>query len=96
MVRADAQADEQVKVARGDAVGRGGAQDLVELVERVEAEGTHAVDVIRLGDRFGGLDRVHEAQSRLRQHLGDQPHFADRRDVVMRHLRIPQNAEQLG
>ena len=83
MVRADAQAHQQVEVGRGDAVGRGGADDLVELFERVEAEGAHAVVEIGLGDRFLGLDRVHEAQGRLRQRLGDQPHFAERGDVIM-------------
>ena len=65
MLRADPQADEQVEVGRGDAVGRGGADDLLQLVERVEAEGAHAVLEIGLGDGFLGLHRVHEAQGRL-------------------------------
>ena len=66
MIRADAQADQQVEVGRGDAVGRGRADDLVELLERIEAEGAHAMGEIGFGDRFLGLHRVHEAHARLR------------------------------
>ena len=92
MVRADADADEQVEVARGDAVARGRADDLLQLLDRVEAEGAHAVLEIGLGDRFLGLHRVHEAQHRLGQRLVDQPHFGDRGDVIMGDARVPQDA----
>ena len=96
MVRADADADEQVEVGRGDAVGRGRADDLVELLERVEAEGPHAMLEIGFGDRFLGLHRVHEAQDRLGQRLADQPDLADRGDVVMGDARVPQDPQQVG
>ena len=62
MLGADADADQQVEVGRGDAVLRRRADDLVQLLERVEAEGLHAMLEIGLGDRFLGLHRVHEAQ----------------------------------
>ena len=39
----------------------------------VEAEGADAVDVVRLGNRGLGLDRVHEAQHRVGQRGTDQP-----------------------
>ncbi len=72
MLRADADADEQVQI--GGAAGC--ADDLVEFVERIEAEGLHAIGEVGFGDRFLGLDRVHETQRRLRQRFRDQPHFA--------------------
>ena len=67
MLRADADPDQQVEVARGDAVGRRRADDLLQLLERIEAEGLHAMVEIGLGDRFLGLHRVHEAQDGLGQ-----------------------------
>ena len=76
MVRADPQADQQVEIGRGDTIGGGGADDLVEFLERIEAEGFHIVGEIGLGNRFLGFDRVHEAQFRPRQRPGHQPHFA--------------------
>ena len=96
MFRADADADEQVEVGRGDAVGRGRADDLLQLLDRVEAEGLHAMLEIGLGDGFLGLHRVHEAQHRLGQRLVDQAHLADRGDVVMRDARVPQDLQQVG
>ena len=63
--RSYADADQQVQVGRSDAVGRGRADDLVQLLERIEAEGLHAMAEIGLGDCFLGLHRVHEAQDRL-------------------------------
>ncbi len=66
MFRADADADDQVEVGRGNAVARRRADDLVQLIHRVEAEGADAVLEIGFGDRFLGLDRVHEAERRRR------------------------------
>ena len=95
MVRADADAHQQVEIARGNAVGRGRADDLVQLFERVEAEGLHAMLEIGLGDGFLGLHRVHEAEHRLGQSFVDQADLADRRDVVMRDARVPQDPQQV-
>ncbi len=92
MVRADADADEQVEVGR--AVRR--ADDLVELVERVEREGLHAMVEIGFGDDLLGLHRVHEALHGLGQRLADQAHLADRGDVVMGDSGIPQDPQQVG
>src|SRR3546814_3894664 len=49
------------------------------FLDRIEAEGAHAVRVIGLADRFLGLDRVHETQGRARQRPRDEPHLGDRR-----------------
>ena len=97
MLGADPQADQQVEVGRRDAVGRRRADDLLQLLERVEAEGLHAMLEIGLGDRFLGLDRVHEAQAPPRGSVSrDQPHFADRGDVIMGDARVPQDLQQVG
>ena len=96
MLGADAQADEQVEIGRGNAVRRGRANDLLQLLDRVEAEGLHAMLEIGLGDGLLGLHRVHEAQHGLGQGLVDQPHLADRGDVVMRDARFPQDLQQVG
>src|SRR4030095_13578201 len=95
MVGADSKAHEQIEVAGRQTVGGGGADDLSELVERVEAESPHPMLEICLGNRLLGLHRMHETQGGLRQRLGDQPYFAKRRDVVMRNARIPQDLQQL-
>ena len=50
---------------------------------------------IGFGDRFLGLDRVHEAQHGFRQRFRDQAHFADRGDVIMGDARVPQDLQQL-
>ena len=50
---------------------------------------------IGLGDRFLGLDRVHEAQDRVGQRLGDQPHLGDRGDVIMGDAGVPQDPQQV-
>ena len=92
VIRADSDPDEQVEVGRA----LGGADDLVELVERVEREGLHAMVEIGLGDDLLGLHRVHEALNRLRKRFGHQPDFADRGDVVMGDTRIPQKLQQVG
>ncbi len=49
--------------------------------------------VIGFGNRFLGLDRMHEAQLRLRQSRRDQTHLNDRGNVVMRDSAIPQRPE---
>src|SRR3546814_6638068 len=59
MVGRDAQAYQQVQVLGA----RGRADDLLELVHRVEREGPHAVFPIGFGNRFLGLHRMHEARS---------------------------------
>ncbi len=92
MVRRDAQAHEQVQILR--AFGR--ADDLFELVERVERESAHAMLPISFGNRFLGLHRVHEAERRLRQRARNEADLGDRRDVIMGDTRIPQHAQQVG
>ena len=74
----------------------GRADDLLQLLDRVEAEGLHAMLEISFGDRFLGLHRVHEAQHRLRERLVDQADLADRRDVIVGDARVPQDLEQVG
>ena len=69
MIRADADAHQEVEIARRNAVRAGRADDLLQLFERVEAEGLHTMFEIGLGDRFLGLHRVHEAEHRFRQRL---------------------------
>ncbi len=73
---------------------RGRADDLVQLLDRVEAEGLHTMIEISLGDGFLGLHRVHEAQHRFGQSLVDQADFADRRDIVVRDACFPQDLQQ--
>ena len=89
MLRADADAHQQVEIGRGDAVARGCADDLVELFERIEAEGLHAMLEIGLGDGFLGLHRMHEAEHGLGQRFVHQPDLGDRCDVIMRDARYP-------
>ena len=96
MIGADADADEEVEVGRCDAVSRGRANDLLELLDRVEAEGPHAMLEIGFGDRLLGLHRVHEAEHRLGQRLVDEPNLADRSDVIVRNAGVPQDLEQVG
>jgi hypothetical protein len=72
----------------------GGADDLLELLHRVEREGAHS-ERIGFGDRLLGLDRVHEALDGPGQGLGDEAHLGDRRDVVMSHAAFPQDAQQV-
>src|SRR3546814_16029785 len=68
-----------------------GIDDLGQLFSRIEAERLHAVPMISLGDGCGRLDRMHEAQHRLRQSGAHQPHFGNRCDIVMRDPRLPQH-----
>ena len=96
MVGADPDANEQVEVGGRDAVLRGGADDFLEFVERIERERLHAVLEISLGDDLLGLDRMHEALDGLRKDLRDQTDFADRRDVVMGDAGIPEDLQQIG
>ena len=51
---------------------------------------------ISLGDGFLGLHRVHEAEDGIGQRLGDQAHFADRRDVIVSDAGFPQDPQQVG
>ena len=97
VIRADADADEQVEVGRGHAVGRGGADDLVELLDRIEAEG--AARRARNRPRRSASSAFTGCMkhwTRLGQRLGDQAHFADRRDVIMGDARVPQDLQQVG
>ena len=93
----NAQADAQAQIARCHTViAAGRFDDLCQLFRRIEAERAHAVIEIRLTDRAGGLDGVHEAQRGIGQQAAHEPHFGDRGDVVMRHAAIPQHADQVG
>lgn len=96
MVRADPDAHEQVEVARRNAVLRGCADDLVQLVDGVEAERLHAMFEIGFGDGFLGLHRVHEALHRLGQRVADEADLADGRDIIMGDSGVPQNPEEVG
>ena len=95
MLRADPQADQQVEIGRRDAVRRGRADDLLQLLERIEAEGLHAMLEIGLGDGFLGLHRVHEARAPPPAASRHQAHFADRGDVIMRDALVPQDPQQV-
>jgi hypothetical protein len=66
-----------------------------QFLHRVEGEGAHPVRKIGLGDRFLGLDRMHEAERRLRQGGRNQADLGDRGHVVMGHAGIPQYLEQV-
>jgi hypothetical protein len=85
-----ADADAQVQILR--AVG--GADDLFELIHRVEREGANAKR-IGFGDRLLGFHRVHEAELRFGKRFRHQPHFGERGDVVMRHAAVPKDAKQV-
>jgi hypothetical protein len=61
--RRDAQADAERQVGRAF----GGPDDLLQLLDRIEREGADAMIEIGLGDRFLGLDRMHEAKRRFRR-----------------------------
>ena len=52
--------------------------------------------VVGLADRAGCLDRMHEAQHRLRKRRADETHLGNRGDVVMRHAIVPQDLQQIG
>ena len=92
MAVVDANAHQQVEIARSDARGAGRANDLLQLLDRIEAEGLHAMLEIGLGDRFLGLHRMHQADHRLRQGLMDQANLGDRGDVKMGDALVPQDA----
>ena len=77
MAVVDANAHQQVEIARSDARGAGRANDLLQLLDRIEAEGLHAMLEIGFGDDFLGLHRVHEADHRLRQGVVDQADLSD-------------------
>jgi len=95
--RRDAQAHEQAQVVCAGAVGmRGRLDDLLQFLDRVEAEGLHAVFEVRFADRARSLDRVHEAQLGLRERLAHEPHLCDGGDVEMADPVIPQDLQELG
>ena len=95
MIGGHADADQQVEVGRRNAIGRGRADDLLQLFLGVEAEGAHAISEIGFADRFNSLHRMHEAYHGARQSLSDQAHLGDRGDVIMRHARVPQDLQQI-
>ncbi len=92
----DLKTNEQVQIARRNAVLRRRADDLLQLLDRVEAEGLHAMLEIGLGDGLLGLHRMHEAEHGLRKRLVNEPYLTDRCDVVVRHALVPQDPEQVG
>ncbi|MCY1170694.1 hypothetical protein D9M73_107810 [compost metagenome] len=91
MLRRHAKADAQRQVF--GVIGR--VDDLLQLFHAVERKRLHAIVEIGRADRFGCLDRVHEAQGRLGERFRNQTHFRDRRDVEMGDARIPQNLQEL-
>jgi len=92
VIRRDAQAHQQIEVRRP--FGR--ADDLFELVHRVEREGAHAMLPIGFGNRFLGLDRVHEAERGLGKRARDEANLGNRGDVIMGDARIPEHAQEVG
>ena len=93
----NAQAHQQAQVLRRFAViAATGIDDLFQLLDRIETEGLYAMRVIGLTDRARGLDRVHEAQRRLRQRRARQPHLGNRGDIVMGDAVVPQDLQQFG
>ena len=96
MIRADADPHQEAEIRRSDAVPCGRADDLVELLERIEAESADSVVEISLGDGLLGFHRVHEALDRFGQRLVDEANLGDRGDVVVRDPRIPQYVQQVG
>ena len=89
----DAQTHAQLQIGRIT----GGAHDLFQLVDRVEREGAHAMDMVRFRDRFLGLDRVHETELGLAfERFGNETHFGDRGHVEVRDTRIEKRADQVG
>ena len=95
VLRADADADEQIEIGRRNAVARRRANDLSSSSTVSRLNVFDAVIEIGLGDRFLGLHRVHEADDCLGQRLVDQADLADRGDVVMGDARVPQDAQQV-
>ena len=91
MFRGDADADQQLEIGRA----LGGADDLLQLLDRVEREGAHPMVEIGLGDRLLRLHRMHEAGHRLGKGLRDQPHLGDRRHVIMGDAFRPQDPQQV-
>src|SRR5215469_4339220 len=96
MIRADPDSDEEVEVARWNTLAGGRTDDLLELLDRIEAEGLHAMAEIGVGDRFLGLYRVHEAEFGLGQGIMDESDFADRGDVIVSDAGIPEDLEEVG
>ena len=80
--------------ARVDAC-MGGGDNLVELFHAVEREGAHAIVFIGFADRFFGLDRMHEAQCRVRRIFAHQLDLGQAGHVKMRNAALPQERDQL-
>src|SRR3546814_17321140 len=51
--------------------------------------------MISLSDRFLWLDRMHEAQGRLRQGVGDKPHLRNGSNIEMRNSALPERLQKL-
>src|SRR3546814_18897311 len=51
--------------------------------------------MISLSDRFLWLDRMHEAQGRLRQGVGDKPHLRDGSNIEMRNSALTERLQKL-
>src|SRR3546814_9395671 len=51
--------------------------------------------MISLSDRFLWLDRMHEAQGRFRQGVGDKPHLRDGSNIEMRNSALPERLQKL-
>ena len=90
------QADEQVEIGCSHAVSGRRTQDLLQLLERIEAEGLHAMAEIGFGDCLFGLNRMHEAEHRIREGVMDETDFGDRSHIIIRHPRVPENLQQIG
>ena len=59
----------------------------------IEDEVAHAVLRPRLADGAAGLDRVHEVDDGIGEHVAHQAHFRQRCAVEMAHAAIPQRAQ---
>ncbi len=97
MFRRHAQADQQVQVLCRCAIFRGGRfHDLGQFFQRIETVGLHAMIEVSFANGAPGLHRVHEAQRCAGQRIAHHPHFGDGGDVIVRHARFPQDADQIG
>ena len=67
--------------------------DLRQFLGAIEYEVAHAVPRPGLADRAARLDRVHEMDGGIREHLPHQGHFADRGAVEMADAAVVQRAQ---
>jgi hypothetical protein len=91
MLGRDPQTHQQVEVRR--AVGD--ADDLLQLLQRIEAEGPDAMLEIGLGDRLLGLHRVHEAKHCLGQGLRTSRTSPIDATSIMGDAGLPQHLQQV-